>query len=413
MTFAERTLRTDPGFDLVPLERLDAETRSTVVSDAADAADTAGIWGLLRPVDDTAGEGLAPRVLSADTALLLLTLRTPGPCPDYLRSGLGARLEGTIGRLVLDGVLDVEADGAFLTGPTAWAWLREPDPGVNSDAALVEPGIVAARSTDALRHAAALVMFAEMPGPRLAGWLYAFGRRPITADQRERLPDAAAVRTWIGEGLDAGDRRALAIDWVEAADDGGPWRSWRPRRPGGASHRRPPSASRSYKLYVSAALDDVPTVLGAVARSLADAGGSLGFKVGRTLGQLQRPDKLVAYFTTFDALAGAAARLRNELGEVEPHGVPFSAAVDDVGVLSWAIDPPHGHAGSERGRASWRTWVTERLADALVDGRLAARREGTVLDETALVGLARARIALDGIDPTTWVPGPAWMGEGT
>jgi hypothetical protein len=82
--------------------------------------------------------------------------------------------------------------------------------------------------------------------------------------------------------------------------------------------------------------------------------------------------------------------------------VPFTAGVTDDGLLSWAIDPPH-RPTDRAGRSSWRTWVSMRLAEYLLDARAVGSGgpAGAAPWQAAL-----ARLALDGVDTASWVPDP-------
>ena len=141
----------------------------------------------------------------------------------------------------------------------------------------------------------------------------------------------------------------------------------------------------------------------AVATALADAPGVTGFKVGRTVDGIARPDKMVAYFSSLEELYEGAHRVRGEAGDCRPHGVPFTAGVTDDGLLSWAIDPPH-RSTDRAPRSSWRTWVTMRLAEYLLDARVGAASDGPDAGEAWQVALAR--LSLDGVDTASWVPDP-------
>ena len=107
---------------------------------------------------------------------------------------------------------------------------------------------------------------------------------------------------------------------------------------------------------------------------------------------------------TSTASPAAAARLSAELAGCPSHGVPFTAELADCdGLLSFGIDPPRSeHALEWQERESWRLWLTNRLAVALVS----ARRDGGPLEPWQY---ALARIEFDGIDPSTWAPaGDLW-----
>jgi hypothetical protein len=118
------------------------------------------------------------------------------------------------------------------------------------------------------------------------------------------------------------------------------------------------------------------------------------FKVGRSLDGLLRPDKIVAYFETRAELDQAATDLASALVGCSAQGVPFTAPfggteTTDDGLLSHGIDPP-----PEIEAASWRAWITQRLAGFLVQVRPAT---GPAAAEAALLAAEHA-----GIDTCTW-----------
>ena len=138
--------------------------------------------------------------------------------------------------------------------------------------------------------------------------------------------------------------------------------------------------------------------------AVAEEVGAEALKVGNDATSLLRPDKIVVYFGDFESVSAAATRLAAELAGCPGHGVPFTAELaQSNGLLSWGIDPPRSeHMLEWQERESWRLWVTNRLALALV----AARRDGGPLEPWRY---ALARIELDGIDTATWAPrGDLW-----
>jgi hypothetical protein len=141
---------------------------------------------------------------------------------------------------------------------------------------------------------------------------------------------------------------------------------------------------------------------------------------------------VVAYFARFDDLARAASILAARLGGVAPHGVPFSAELVAGGLLSWGVDPPawSGAGAGWDGSGSWRLWLTNLLARALLaaaaggaagtadataagplDEPAAARAEAPGAASEAAAGapwrFALARLRLEGVDTATWAPGAA------
>jgi hypothetical protein len=151
---------------------------------------------------------------------------------------------------------------------------------------------------------------------------------------------------------------------------------------------------------VSPTLDALPEALGAALEVLTGLGVAQ-IKVGRGLEGVLRPDKMVAYFPTFEALAAAAERLQRALSGCAAQGVPFTAPIDDEGLLSWGLDPPPPRdAPAWLGRESWRVWVTRRLAAALA----AAQGEpGGAIEPWQF---AVERVRLEGFDPGSWTPSP-------
>ena len=116
----------------------------------------------------------------------------------------------------------------------------------------------------------------------------------------------------------------------------------------------------TYKLYVSPRPERIREAFEIVVRVLSASGG-VHFKLGDSVGGLLRPDKLMLYFTTRDALLETASVLHRELAGCDAHGVPFTAGLDDSGLLSWGVDPPENDRALRwMQRQSWRLWVVTR-----------------------------------------------------
>ena len=395
MLIAEACLRANPGYELVLLDRLEPDERQRVLEEAGGRPTP---YGFLRPAPDS---GLEARVVSSDTALLFLTLTVPGPCPEYVRNGLGDLLPASLGRLVLDGILEVEVDGAFRSGAAGWA----PFETRSTEGRL--GGRTAELSVEAMRYGQILVALANVPAELVAARLYMYGRRPVTPTLRRQMTGRALIEK---------ASKALRLGWVETppSSSDSPWRSWQPRRVEG----RRPSSAVSFKLYVSPTTETLPAAVAAVAEALAEAPGVNGFKVGRTVDGVARPDKLVAYFSSLEQLHDGARRIRERASACRPHGVAFTAGVTDDGLLSWAIDPPHRSTNGSP-RSSWRTWVTGRLAEYLVDAQADSERTGTGTAPAPAPAhspspspspepwrVALTRLSFDGVDTARWVPDP-------
>jgi hypothetical protein len=124
-----------------------------------------------------------------------------------------------------------------------------------------------------------------------------------------------------------------------------------------------------------------------------------------TAAGLLRPDKLVAYFDDQATLSSVAERIAVRLAGVQAHGVPFTCAIDGDGLLSWGADPPPGARPlSWQPQHSWRSWITEALAGALMDARSEASDGAASPAEFAV-----RRLEFEGVDVERWAPAPtAW-----
>ena len=377
---AEVVLRANPAYELVVVDHLTPDQSRQLGHTEADP----DYYGVLQPA---AGTTLAPKAVGHDVALLFLTLRQPGHLPDYFRRRLGADGSGAIAELVLDGILEVEGPTGFHSGPEALRHVRTQ----HTDASPAGP--LARLSVDALKYAQSLKLADPL---QLAIRLYSFNRVPIAVRWRNRWPSPEAVAADLG--VDAGGRNQtrLSRHWSRAVHDdtAGGWLSWRTRR------HRPPGRSGvpAYKLYVSPDCSEVAAAFDEMVGALA-ATPALAFKVGCDAPGLLRPDKMVIYFAGSDELATGAQRLRQALQGHRAHGVPFTAQFGHDALLSWGMDPPETASDPVfRGRASWRFWLTQRLARALVQAQ-AAPAEGIEPWSFAL-----ERLRLDGVNPETWAP---------
>jgi len=374
------TFRANPRYQLLLLDHLAPAERELL----GEAERDADLYGVLRP---RRGSGLEARSVSSETALLFLTLSKPGPLPAYVVARLRDDMQRTIGRLVLDGVLEIEREGEYVCGVEA----AELVGAGRSDGGR---GRIGELSVAALRYAQELT---GLPESLLALRLYFYGRRPVSAALKHRLVDEGAVAAYLGLGPGGSAYEALEAGWREippAAPTRSYWRQWHavPARRGGTE-----APGVSYKLYVSPTMEALEEALATVASSLVAARGVNALKVGSDAYGICRPDKLVVYFDRLDDLQAGAEVLRERLDGCPSHGVPFTAAVTPDGLLSWGADPPI-RPSTNGGGTSWRMWVTERLAGYITVARNADRSEL----EPWLFALERLR--LSGIDTDSWIP---------
>jgi hypothetical protein len=387
IAFETATLRSNPGYEAVPLNRLTPAERQSLTTVQPGVASAADSYGVLVP---SPGSGLMPVVICRETALLFLTLQSPGPAPDYVLAAPGGEGQRVLQQLLLDRVLEIEGPAGFVTGADACGLL-----GLSSQQ--IGAGALAELSQAALRYAAALQI---ADAPTLARKLYGYNRRPTTPGVRRRLATPDAVADFLGLGADGANRDIVDAGWT-TIEGGEGWLQFA-ARPSGRDAR-----GITCKLYVGLDMDALATRFGAIVDVLAHSEASQ-FKVGADLGGLLRSDKMVAYFPSKDTLLAAAQALTPVVAGQRVQAVPFTAEIAAGGALSWGSDPAAGGSA----RMSWRQWICERLAIALATARLDAAPEQEPR-ETAAGGIepwsfALQRLRLDGVDPQTFMPMANW-----
>jgi hypothetical protein len=340
-------------------------------------------YGVLLPP-----EGSSRKAKSAcqSTALLLFTLMEPGPLPSYVLGNLGTTANQAIAELVLDEVLMMEHEGRFVCGSAAYDLLySEPRSGESAQAA----------SADLTRAALEYAESLELDDSNmLSARLYAYNRVPLSPRWKRLLPDSQAVAQWLGINSGGTLRALLEQKWdrarVTPQTEG--WFQWTSRE------KREAGEEGGYKLYVSPMPDHTREAFGAVVECLADS-EAYHFKVGNDAYGLLRPDKIVIYFRSFDALEETAGRIAVRLADCPAQGVPFAAALNGSNLLSWGVDPPRQSGVlAWQERESWRLWITNRIAVAMI----AAKQSQNARLPPWRFALERLR--LDAIDTDTWTP---------
>lgn len=371
--------RANPSFELLVFDRLAAGEKSAL----APLANDPDFYGVLRP----SASGLNLKSVNRDLALLFCTLQTPGKIPAYVRAELGVACEEFVTQLVLDQVLQVEDSGAFVCGAGAQHLF------VPAEAAHQPTSRVSALSQQAVKHAQYLdIDDALMLGARI----YFYNREPASPRLMSEYATEAEVARRLGvlEGTESGDR--LSRKWTEMPTDpaNAGWRIWKRK------HKSKGKSGFGYKLYVSPRTEALSEAFWPAAETFGETGVQQ-FKVGRDIYGMLRPDKLVAYFATEEQLTETAERLYTRLGGMAAHGVPFTCELHGEGLLSWGMDPPkRTQVLPWQERQSWRLWVVNKLATAL----LAAKAQPSHAVEPWKFALERVR--LDGIETNSWTPSP-------
>lgn len=378
-SLSQRTFRAGTSYELVVFDRLSLEEQSSLAELRAES----GFYGILRP---RPGSGRTVKAVGKETALLWLTLQSPGPLPFFALATDSREGMDEIPQLLLDGVLEVEENGRFLAGPLAAELMARASQPVSNGS----QGRLGLLSKAALRYGESL--FLNDPG-ELAGRLYGFGRQPVTPKWMRLLPDSESVLAFVGAEAGTDLRRRLDLDWLASNDEKTTgWLAWTNQR-----QSRLQIGGVVCKLYVSPAVSAMPQVFPKV---LAVASARVShFKIGSDAAGLLRPDKMVLYFRDREQLLAVATELTATLKGVEPHGVPFSAEIAADGLLSWGMDPPASeNLLAWQGAESWRFWIVRRLAAAMI----AAQTDGQSNMRPGEFALQRLRH--EGVDVHGWTP---------
>jgi hypothetical protein len=364
----------NPAYELALYESLPEAEREAL----EDARKSPDFYGVLRP---RTSSWLNVKAINRDAARLFVALGEASGLPAHVRAEPGTAR--AIAQMVLDGVLTVRHNGRVVSGAAAFEFV------FGAAAEVVPANPLAALSLAALQYAQELPV--DEP-TAMAMRLYRYGCIPRSPAWTLRHPDPVSV--WRALGLDThGDLSAKhAREW-RRCDPPAPhdaWLAWESL--GSVSRSR---GTAAYKLYVSPHPNFLREAIDAAASSCAAA-----FKVGKDLAGILRPDKLVLYFDGRDRLDEAAASIALRLNGCRAHGVPFTAQLGDSIALSWGSDPPPEEMRPRWiPRESWRLWVVNRLAVALIAAKHANRPSVEPLQ------FAMARIALEGVNIDTWSPG--------
>jgi hypothetical protein len=365
-----RRLRANPAYRVVAWNRLSPGMRK----DIGAATDS---YGVLLPVD---GQSLPVVAIDNDMALLFLSLQEPGPAPGFAYSGRDA--EAALHRLIFDSILQLEHGDIFISGPEACARLGVRDAGQGDGLARV--------SIEALAYGSAL---AHIDGATLAQKLYTYNTRPTTPTLQRRLPDRETCLAFLGLTPGSDARNMIDRLWTNG-DDASPWLTF------SRAQQQPEQAAQPCKLYVGLTFEELAKCLPAIAGAF-NRNGASQFKVGTDLDGLLRPDKFVAYFPNKDFLLAAARDLLPIVADRAIHVVPFTAGITASGALSWGMDPENTWFGD---RESWRQWICEKLAAALIAAR------NSTAETVAPWQFALERLRLEGVDTDTFMPTGSWSG---
>ncbi|PEC20562.1 hypothetical protein [Bacillus cereus] len=372
--------RANPNYELVSLDTLPPEERKNLDFLKSDP----NHYGLLKP----RSFGLTPKSIGKGTAILLNTLQQPDHLPDFVKESLHEQCNQLIAKFVLDGILEVQQGESFVCGVNAYELLY----GENQLSETVDSRI-SQLSMQALQYA----QFLEIDDVnQLTARLYFYNRIPLSSEWVGVYPttDAVYERLVVQSGPNL--KKLLDTNWTETSNRAnGGWLSWSLKQAG-----RIDQFDFYYKLYISPRPE--PEFMCAAFQECTAVFTDLQvqhFKVGKDAVGLLRPDKMVAYFTTFEECEKAARRLQQRLQGCPAQGTPFTAEFTNDGLLSWGMDPPQkSHQSGWKNTPSWRIWVCSHLATSLHVSKASSD------DRIEPWQFALQRLHLEGVNTDTWTP---------
>ncbi|SDE89029.1 hypothetical protein SAMN04487996_107296 [Dyadobacter soli] len=372
------TFRSNTAFELVEQGNLDQQALHAL----ADLSNDPEFFGIFRRRNQDAGS--STRLAYKEVALLFYVLQNEGELPHYFKREYDDETNLTMARLVLEGIFEIKVAEHFYSGPAAQTFLYDSD---ERTADRRHP--LLGMSYSAVRYA---VRLNEADTLSLADKLYAYNTVPLLLAHSNALRTVEEVEDFLNIGKNDPLSRELLKTWKKHEPDPKfSWISWSRKQNGHHDTR----LSATYKMYISPVLDELSDVFDKTVRVLA-ASGAFSFKVGMNREGLLRPDKFVAYFTAFDDLLTTAERLALVLKTYNAQGVPFTAPLDESGMLSWGMDRATDEILKNIEGGSWRATVTEKLAASI------ALSKTEKLGQEERIDFVLKKMMLEGVDTTTW-----------
>ncbi|MCF2505485.1 hypothetical protein L0663_18985 [Dyadobacter sp. CY107] len=372
------TFRSNPAFELIEQGNLNQQELHAL----ADLSQDPEFFGVFRR-KHTEAAGSA-KLAYKEVALLFYFLRNAGGLPQYFKSGYDDEVNLTMAKLILEGIFEIRVEQRFYSGSAAQHFIYEfQEQGRNRQHPLLE------LSSGAIRYA---VQLNEVDTTSLASKLYAYNTVPLLFMPANALKTFEEVEAFLRIGKNEPLTQELLKNWNKHEPDRKySWISWSRKQ----NRRHDVRLKPTYKIYISPVLEELPAVFEKAVRVLTGS-DAFSFKIGMNREGLLRPDKFVAYFTEFGHLMTAADRLGPVLKAHKAQGVPFTASLDDAGMLSWGMDSASDEILKNREGGSWRAAVTEKLAASI------SLSKTEKLSQEESVDFVLKKMMLEGVDTTTW-----------
>jgi hypothetical protein len=379
--FADKKLRHGPSYRLVEWSEL-GNSEKEILSGLYDESE---VYGVFMPTHPSAN--LTQKVAYKEIALIYLHLGHSRFLPRYFYLSSSERQNNTIAQLILEGILEIEDEGSFVSGTSAVKSIFGET--LSQEAGI--PGRISVLSTQAIGYG---LLLRGLDMRLLSRKLYSYNTLPWDEQTRSAFEAKHSVKEFLFLSGGLGTKNFLKNSWEpNNLEEKKYWFSWwkqkRKIKMTGSSQQP------TFKLYISPAIEQIPRIFELAVRILS-ASDAFSFKIGSTIEGLIRPDKMVAYFYNKEAMMDVAGLLSKELDDVTAHSVPFTAQIDKSGVLSWGIDPSDSEVLSSVEAGSWRMKVTDQLALAI------GQAQADQLDLPRAIQFVRTKLLTLGISTTDW-----------
>jgi hypothetical protein len=333
---------------------------------------------------------LSFKAVNSDTLRLIESLIVPGPLPKDAAKTF-AKNGTVLLRMVLDSILEVKTPNGFASGASLGGLLKLNKP------QKVAQARSARLSIEALQYAQALEC--NYP-PVLSARMYFYNRIPVSPRWTNRISSAADFAHFLG--IEAGTEicHLLESKWIrrKPSPKNPRWFIWHSHKHMNEQVRLP------YKVYLSPMCEDLKDTLRITLPIITEL-EIPAFKLGLGLHGILRPDKFVIYLSSYEKLKALVNTLLRVLRGIRAHSIPFTSVIDAEGLISWGMDPPRTHLLSTWQGTSWRKWVTDHLAVALLMAKNESSGTSMLPSEFAL-----QRLRLEGVNTETWTPSNIpWM----
>lgn len=379
----KQQFRISPLFRLKEWNELSHQEKE-LISELHDEMEVYGVFSPLTPALT-----FSTKVAYRELAFVYLHLSHNGSLPHYATILPEDSFGNAIAQLVLDQVLEIEWNGKFVRGANATEALFGKnmfDDNQVSDYL----GLLSKQGIEYALH------FDNIDMRTIANRLYTYNTQPCDSLVKTIFANESDTRDFVFSVSRKEPGSLLNNEWDLLSDpETDHWLGWTRQ-----SFKNSPLIQKhcsTYKLYISPVVRDMPGVM-AIVLPVLSSSDAFHFKIGNGIQGLLRPDKMVAYFENKLSLLAVAEKLKDKLNGFTAQGVPFTAQVDDKGILSWGVDPPTTEVLESVEGGSWRCKVT----DLLALGIMQAKTEK--LDQQQAINLISSRMMVAGINPFNWMP---------